>query len=48
MLAFTEGREKQERSASAFGPEQRGRLEQVKGAVDPADRFCHGISVRPA
>ena len=44
-LNFTEGRERQERSSSAFGAEHYARLGVVKAALDPSDRFCHGVTV---
>jgi hypothetical protein len=47
-LNFTEGRERQERSASAFGTDHTARLGVLKAALDPADRFCHGVTVAPA
>jgi len=47
-LNFTEGRERQERSASAFGAEHSSRLGTLKSALDPADRFCHGVTVASA
>ena len=42
-LNFTEGDERQERSASAFGPEERERLAAVKRTLDAEDRFAHGV-----
>ena len=42
-LNFTEGEEKQQRSASAFGPEERERLAAVKRTLDAEDRFAHGV-----
>lgn len=47
-LNFTEGCERQERTASSFTPEHHARLRAVKAALDPADRFCHGLGVHPA
>ena len=44
-LNFTEGTEKQERSASAFGPEERARLAAVKRTLDAEDRFDHGVRI---
>jgi hypothetical protein len=44
-LNFTEGRERQDRSPSAFGAEHYARLGAVKAALDPAARFCHGVNV---
>jgi hypothetical protein len=46
-LNFTEGAERQQRTASAFSPEHLRRLQAVKDAVDSADRFCHGFGVTP-
>jgi FAD/FMN-containing dehydrogenase len=42
-LNFTEGDEKQERTASAFSAGHLARLRAVKRAVDPHDRFSHGF-----
>lgn len=47
-LNFTEGREKQERSAAAYSPEHLRRLQAVKTSVDPDDRFSHGFGITPA
>lgn len=44
-LNFTEGREKQERTATAFSRGHLERVAAVKAAVDADDRFSHGIVV---
>lgn len=44
-LNFTEGTEKQERSASAFRPEHLARVQAVKAALDVENRFCHGVAI---
>ena len=46
-LNFTEGAERQERTASAYSADHLRRLQAVKDAVDSADRFCHGFGVTP-
>ena len=47
-LNFTEGREKQERTATAYNPEHLLRVRAVKAAVDPDNRFSHGFGINPA
>jgi FAD/FMN-containing dehydrogenase len=47
-LNFTEGAEKQERTASAFSPEHLERLRAVKVALDPRDTFRFGFSLPAA
>ncbi len=47
-LNFTEGREKQERTATAFSAEHLRRVRAVKAAVDGDDRFSHGFGITPA
>ena len=44
-LNFTEGEEKQVRSASGFEVEALERLRAVKGSVDPEDVMSHGVDV---
>lgn len=44
-LNFTEGPEKQERTASAFSAGHLARLRAVKQALDPRDRFSHGLGL---
>lgn len=44
-LNFTEGREKQERSASAFDADAFARLATVKRSVDGDNLFSHGIAI---
>jgi hypothetical protein len=46
-LNFTEGAERQQRTATAYSPQHLQRLQAVKDAVDSADRFCHGFGVTP-
>lgn len=46
-LNFTEGAERQERTASAYSAHHLRRIQAVKDAVDSADRFCHGFGVTP-
>jgi hypothetical protein len=46
-LNFTEGAERQERTASAYSADHLRRLQAVKDAVDSADRYCHGFGVTP-
>jgi hypothetical protein len=46
-LNFTEGLERQERTASAYSQAHLRRLQAVKDAMDSADRFCHGFGVTP-
>ncbi|MFI7586228.1 FAD-binding oxidoreductase [Spongisporangium articulatum] len=45
-LNFTEGAEKQDRTAAAFSDEHRARLVSVKRSLDPDNRFSHGFDVR--
>lgn len=47
-LNFTEGRERQDRTDAAFSAEHLSRVQAVKAAVDPDDRFCHGFGITPA
>jgi len=47
-LNFMEGREKQERTETAFSAEHLSRVQAVKAAVDPDDRFCHGFGITPS
>jgi hypothetical protein len=47
FLNFTEGRERQERTATAYSPEHLRRLRTVKAAVDADDRFSHGLGIHP-
>ena len=44
-LNFTEGEEKQDRSASGFDPAALERLRAVKAEVDPEDVMSHGVDV---
>jgi FAD/FMN-containing dehydrogenase len=44
-LNFTEGSEKQDRTASAFSPHHLARLRAVKAVLDPDDVFCHGFDL---
>ncbi|GAA3712120.1 FAD-binding oxidoreductase [Gordonia hankookensis] len=44
-LNFLEGEEKSERSTSAFSEANRRRLAAIKAALDPENRFCHGVSL---
>ena len=44
-LNFTEGEEKQHRTASAFSPHHLARLQAVKAVLDPDDVFCHGFAI---
>lgn len=44
-LNFLEGDEKSERSASAFSDANRRRLAAIKAALDPENRFCHGVTL---
>ncbi|MFW0785005.1 FAD-binding oxidoreductase [Gordonia sp. CPCC 206044] len=44
-LNFVEGDEKAQRSASAFGDANRRRLGEIKAALDPDNRFCHGVAL---
>ncbi|MGV9712058.1 FAD-binding protein [Gordonia sp. NPDC003424] len=44
-LNFTEGGERSARSASAFSDEHRRRLVAIKQALDPENRFCHGVAI---
>ena len=46
-LNFTEGAERQERTATAYSDDHMRRLQAVKDAVDSADRYCHGFGVTP-
>jgi hypothetical protein len=46
-LNFTEGAEKQARTASAFSAAHLARLRAVKAALDPHDRFSHGFRLTP-
>ena len=47
-LNFTEGEEKQERTAEAFSAAAMSRLEQVKAELDADNRFTHGFKIDPA
>ncbi|MGD9704335.1 MAG: FAD-binding oxidoreductase [Acidimicrobiia bacterium] len=47
-LNFMEGREKQERTPTAYSADHLRRVQAVKAAVDPDDRFCHGFGITPA
>ena len=42
FLNFTAGTERVARAADAFSAAHRRRLDEIKSAVDPANRFCHG------
>ncbi|MYR05388.1 FAD-binding protein [Gordonia sp. SID5947] len=42
---FLEGAEKSERSATAFSDGNRRRLAAIKAALDPENRFCHGVAL---
>ncbi len=44
-LNFTEGTEKQQRTASAFSPAHLARLRAVKASLDPRNRFSHGFDL---
>ncbi|AZG44693.1 FAD-binding oxidoreductase [Gordonia insulae] len=44
-LNFLEGDEKAARSASAFSQPNRRRLAAIKAALDPDNRFCHGVAL---
>lgn len=44
-LNFTEGEERSARTASAFSDEHRRRLTAIKQALDPDNRFCHGMAI---
>ena len=44
-LNFTEGAEKQQRTAAAFSSGHRERLATVKRALDPQNRFAHGFEL---
>lgn len=39
---FTSGAERVARAAQAFSADHRQRLDAIKAALDPANRFCHG------
>lgn len=43
-LNFLEGDEKAARSASAFSQTNLRRLNAIKSALDPENRFCHGVA----
>jgi FAD/FMN-containing dehydrogenase len=47
-LNFTEGADRGERSASAFGAEETARLAAVKRALDAENRFRHGVELPTA
>ena len=47
-LNFTEGTEKQERTASAFSPASAARIAAVKAQLDPSGRFSHGFALPSA
>lgn len=44
-LNFVEGEDKTARSASSFSDGNRRRLAAIKAALDPGNRFCHGIAL---
>lgn len=44
-LNFLEGEEKQRRTPDAFSPANLARLRAVKRALDPEERFSHGMSL---
>jgi hypothetical protein len=46
-LNFTEGPEKQARTDQAFSPEHLRRVQAVKAALDPENRFAHGFGIAP-
>ncbi|GAC69704.1 FAD-binding oxidoreductase [Gordonia soli] len=46
FLNFTDGAERTARSSSSFADEPLRRAAAVKAALDPDDRFCHGIILR--
>lgn len=41
-LNFTSGSERVARAADAFSADNRRRLDEIRAALDPANRFCHG------
>ncbi|WP_439028979.1 FAD-binding oxidoreductase [Gordonia terrae] len=41
-LNFTSGTERAGRAADAFSADHRRRLTEIKNALDPGNRFCHG------
>lgn len=48
FLDHVSGEERETRTRSAFGDEQFARLRAVKSAIDPANRFRHGLALPPA
>lgn len=47
FLSLVDGDERRERTPTAFGPAQLIRLQAVKTALDPDNRFRHGLAVEP-
>ena len=48
FLNLVDGEERRERTATSFTDEHLARLVAVKAALDPTDRFRHGLAVHPA
>lgn len=48
FLNLVDGDERRERTPSSFTDAHLARLRAVKSALDPADRFRHGLAVRPS
>jgi hypothetical protein len=46
-LNFTEGPKKQERTPDAFTAEHLRRIQALKAALDPENRFSHGFGIAP-